>query len=471
MGQISSYDPKKTYTSPLAGLGEELANSTVPKGIGSFSPSKEKARRPNSGVLSHKRTNEAVGLEISHFNKDIPLSSVADIETARELRRLGFLPKEIIEYIELQKGGVVEERDKNEVLSKTNKADEKVISNNQNNTSLGMVATTTESVPVSDTEKRRRHHMRIIRRKVEKGTIEHIPLPKVLKGSVTGVLRGKKIRPHTSTHNKIIPPVIPIPEEEKSAPEITAKSIINTSTPIIVPKHSFMGVFPTQNIANKKPTAINPLTRITHKDLLGDKDEQPVVIKNTTTTAEPNIKDAPAPPQQTKMEMKVRTVGKLFKILEDRFATTEEWAGPTANSVSVHHSLSNTFGDNLSVKNTESWRDLVQSESSKKFLNDIATMNEELLISKYIPSYANSGNPSSWSTVSEFDAFEILQNPNPVYGLTDEQRLSVSELITHMEELTAKTKLNIKISPKLTIHMLYEQVRRNIASLDKLEQN
>ncbi len=94
-------------------------------------------------------------------------------------------------------------------------------------------------------------------------------------------------------------------------------------------------------------------------------------------------------------------------------------------------------------------------------------MNEKDLITKYVPSYANTSNPSSWASVSNFDAYEILHNPDNVYGLTDQQRLEVSQLILLMQKLILATKSTLDITQGITIHTLYDETRRAIASADK----
>lgn len=94
-------------------------------------------------------------------------------------------------------------------------------------------------------------------------------------------------------------------------------------------------------------------------------------------------------------------------------------------------------------------------------------MTEKDLIIKYVPSYANTNNPSSWTAVSDFDAFEILNNPEHVYGLSDQQRLEVSNLIHLMVKLTQATNTVVTLTKGITVHMLYEQTKKTVALADK----
>lgn len=112
-------------------------------------------------------------------------------------------------------------------------------------------------------------------------------------------------------------------------------------------------------------------------------------------------------------------------------------------------------------------------------------MNEKDLITKYVPSYVNPNNPSSWASVSNFSVYEILNGEEGVYGLMHDARLEISTLIKYLGEIDEATdkampikKFNnsmttyqdyIADNPKLTLHDYYEEVRRRIAEADKQE--
>lgn len=112
-------------------------------------------------------------------------------------------------------------------------------------------------------------------------------------------------------------------------------------------------------------------------------------------------------------------------------------------------------------------------------------MSEKDLITKYVPSYVNPNNPSSWASVSSFSANEIINGGEDVYGLMHDARLEISTLLNHLgkidEEvdkvLPPKKYTNAMTTyqdyftdnPKLTIHDYYEEVRRRIAEADKKE--
>ena len=112
-------------------------------------------------------------------------------------------------------------------------------------------------------------------------------------------------------------------------------------------------------------------------------------------------------------------------------------------------------------------------------------MNEKDLITKYVPSYVNPNNPSSWASVSNFSVYEILNGEEGVYGLMHDTRLEISTLIKHLGEIdeaadkampvkkfttsSATYQDYITDNPKLTLHDYYEEVRRRIAEADKQE--
>jgi hypothetical protein len=113
-------------------------------------------------------------------------------------------------------------------------------------------------------------------------------------------------------------------------------------------------------------------------------------------------------------------------------------------------------------------------------------MNEKDLITKYIPSYVNTNNPSSWASISAFSAYEILNGKEGVYGLMHDTRFEISTLLKHLgtiDEATDAAMPTKKYSnsmttyhdylsdnPTMTIHEYYEEVRRRVAEANKNEQ-
>lgn len=111
-------------------------------------------------------------------------------------------------------------------------------------------------------------------------------------------------------------------------------------------------------------------------------------------------------------------------------------------------------------------------------------MSEKDLITKYVPSYVNPNNPSSWASVSAFSAYEIMNGPENVYGLMHDTRLEISTLLKNLGEIdeavdVAQTVKKYTVdnltsyeeyfseNPKMTIHEYYEEILRRIAEADK----
>jgi hypothetical protein len=114
-------------------------------------------------------------------------------------------------------------------------------------------------------------------------------------------------------------------------------------------------------------------------------------------------------------------------------------------------------------------------------------MTEQELITKYVPSYVNPNNPSSWASVSAFSAYEVLNGAEGVYGLLHDARLEISTLLKYLGEIDEATDAAMPVkkynnsmttyheylsdNPKLTVHDYYEEVRRRIAEADKNQKN
>lgn len=134
----------------------------------------------------------------------------------------------------------------------------------------------------------------------------------------------------------------------------------------------------------------------------------------------------------------------------------------------------------------KSWREFLDSGDMSQFAHDLMTMSEEDFITKSVPEYVNPSNPSSWSSVSSFNANEIFNSPNAVYGLTSEQRGEVSSLLKNLGIIDQTVDMNLAHKkygvapsylanyqdyfekyPKVTVHMYHGEVRSRVAMADK----
>lgn len=192
-------------------------------------------------------------------------------------------------------------------------------------------------------------------------------------------------------------------------------------------------------------------------------------------------------PENTNEE-KTKSVGKLFD------TRTKNCGGDwryLAVATPMHTNKTDILEDHLIPKDIHmeqipSWRELSAIDSVSTFLNELNKINEESLITKYVSSYVNPNNPSSWASVSDFSAYEIIGGPESVYGLMPDARLEVSTLLKYLGVIdeatdfaqTVKKYSNgkfhnyqdyISLNPKLTIHDYYEEIRKRIADADKYE--
>ncbi len=141
---------------------------------------------------------------------------------------------------------------------------------------------------------------------------------------------------------------------------------------------------------------------------------------------------------------------------------------------------------NMHMEQIASWRDSSRIQEISDFIKSLSTLTEEQLIAKHTPSYVTPTNPSSWSSVSNFSANEIIHGGESVYGIMSDTRLEISTLLKYLGTIDEETdKLQsvrkyigtdihtyqeyISLNPKLTIHDYYEEMRRRIAEADKKE--
>lgn len=220
----------------------------------------------------------------------------------------------------------------------------------------------------------------------------------------------------------------------------------------------------TSNITTQENT--QPITREVEP-------EKKDVGEKTSQTLEQDISTNRENTPNLESQEKIHAVGKVLDTFSQRYSTSEEWGGPTAKSVrgaNKQNEIEMALSSGLSTKQTESWRDSQSLEGLEVFSNDITTLSLELLISKYVPSYVTTTNPSSWSQVSAFDSYEILNNPTTtLYGLDTDQRHEVSLLVSNMDKIIIATHSKSTSNQGVTIALLYDEVKRSIASADKLE--
>jgi hypothetical protein len=140
----------------------------------------------------------------------------------------------------------------------------------------------------------------------------------------------------------------------------------------------------------------------------------------------------------------------------------------------------------LETKAQKSWQDKLGAEATVLRNKFISNVNEKDLITEYVPTYVNPNNPSSWASISAFNASEILHGGEGVYGLMRDTRFEISTLLKQLGEIDERVdeamtekKFNnsmttyneyLSDNPSITIHDYYEEVRRRIAEADKNEQ-
>ncbi len=217
-----------------------------------------------------------------------------------------------------------------------------------------------------------------------------------------------------------------------------------------------------------------------HAPVIEEK-SQPIV----TPEANPIPIETPGTLEKKQM---LASVAKVFDTFNPRFGTNwKKWAVPLALVVKDDVVDINKIIDGQQSQ-LVSWRESPRTQELSSFLSDITTLSEEQLITKYIPSYVDLNNPSSWASVSGFSAYEIINGEEGVYGLTSDRRLEISSLLKQLgtidEELDA-TRITgkyaskgirtyqdyISLNPKYTIHEYYDEIRKGIASADNRTTN
>lgn len=183
----------------------------------------------------------------------------------------------------------------------------------------------------------------------------------------------------------------------------------------------------------------------------------------------------------------------VASVLNSLLVTREDsrsLSGPSSKSVHRKEDMSKTL-ENLAQKPTESWVDTIKNdEKILTLITDLKLSNfeEKDFITKYVPSYVDPNNPSSWASVSNFSVHEIIHGSEGIYGLTDQARSEISFLIKRHGTIDQATDISQEIkkygnegfsnyeeyilsNQKLTIHDYYNEVRSRIASAEKKEHN
>ena len=429
MGHISSSSDKKRYIPPYSRLSAELASGIIPAGVGSFSPTKTKEWKNTDKAISHIDAKDVGKHEIRKAGKDSVLFAGDDIRTAQELRRIGFTPEQIIEYIKVQKeNGVKTIREENIA--------QKVL-----NRRIHL--------------KNKAHHAGVIK----KG-IKPIIIPKEVK------LVARESEPIRKDGNKsrINDVVIPSANSIKINPEKIVPKKVMVSSVVSTPHTISMPSAPRKDVVTKNP--VMPIPAQT-------KQEKPVRSIEERFNIQPAEKII-----SKESERRIRAVEIVFNLRTKGKGWEEISQALPIKANTAQEELH--LPSNLHIERLHSWRDEEGIQKIIDFVSDITTLNEEQLITKYVPTYVvNVDNPSLWSSISNFSAYEIINGPEAVYGLTTDRRLEISSLIKNLgtiDETISREKYNggkyvdykgyILKNSKLTIHEYYEHVRRIIAQAD-----
>lgn len=190
--------------------------------------------------------------------------------------------------------------------------------------------------------------------------------------------------------------------------------------------------------------------------------------------------------QKLETSPKTEEVRKLIETITPFYGTNwARWATPTSHTSLNTNEVEQVIPPGLTVEKISTWRDSPEIQKISAFINDIANIESEKdLITKYIPSYVNPNNPSSWVSVSMFSTNEILNADEGVYGLMHDTRLEISSYLQQLGTIDEATdfaqpaqkyianrlpnyQAYLSLNTKFTVHDYYEEVRKRIAEADK----
>lgn len=212
----------------------------------------------------------------------------------------------------------------------------------------------------------------------------------------------------------------------------------------------------------------------------------------------PTVETVPVPPTENKINIetnvsqdkaeRTKAVASLFDVVtKSRGNNWMNLAVPISFGVTNNNPHEDQMiPQNMHMEQIISWRESPRIKEISDFINSLSKLTEEQLIAKYTPSYVTPSNPASWSSVSGFSANEIIHGEESVYGIMHDTRLEISTLLKNLGTIDEETDglqplrkytgtdINtyqeyISLSPKLTIHDYYEEIRRRIVEADKKE--
>lgn len=550
MGQITPSSEKKSYIPLYSDLGAELNGAIIPKNVGVFHPTKQKGKKGTGWTTNYQGTRQVGGHEVRATKNSFQESYDYDTESVRKLRQMGFSPEQILKYFELKKETHrIQEKPinnpENEAVSIKN---EKTLAPKEEIIPASTKETEINTILESKQKREMDLHIKIIT-----GRSKSVIVPKTIgmEAGNANILNKEGSRKNTLT---ILRPFLK--EKNTNTEQLTQPQSqpIHEATAFISPE-SITPITPTstnsveslpKELSPKKIVPINPVSTTegkeqngvvlpvseiketslteeaqttTEKTTTGDSLSSDTLSEPITTTLQEAIqnpsqekeKDLPPneqthqKPQQNELaqnptgisqekERKLKAAQAVGEVLLARgkyLTSSAKWSGPKASDVRVV-SHDNTLDTALAIKQRESWEDSPKIQGIRPFLNDLTSLNEEALFTKYVPLYINPNNPSSLASVSGFSAHEIIHGSETVYGLPHDTRLEISGLLKYLgtiDEITDSVQtvkkygagklysyqdyltFNPKLATQITIHEYYEEVRKRIAEADKIENN
>ncbi len=255
--------------------------------------------------------------------------------------------------------------------------------------------------------------------------------------------------------------------------------------------------------ANKK----EPSKPVTPKDITPRKEPEIRTIptssvpENTHTPLEatpPVTRPSEAPQTTTSPEQakkKFMAVNKLFDTLSveriKKFGKSWKVFAVVAAALygagyfGAAHSKEKEVRGPLTLEQAVSWKDFLKTNEEIQSLKDLVGKDELGFVNfmkKYAPlANLDTNNPSTIEALSTMECVKLLNSPEIVYGLNDEQRQQVCNVVRKLEKLIQATEAGKNMSPtfthqafaytnpKTTITQLYDMAREAVAKAELLE--
>lgn len=176
--------------------------------------------------------------------------------------------------------------------------------------------------------------------------------------------------------------------------------------------------------------------------------------------------------RKSELEKKKRSVGNLLKTITSARhkipGNTRQIIVYTSIAVASMVALQQSHNNKEGLRTPQtageavSWKDSL-GEDERNFLKDLIgdeKLNFINLAKKYAPSVKiDPNNPSTVRALSEFECKKLLDSPDPVYGLTPEQRVEVCRIVRHFERIVQAADRNKKGgNPSFAIPSPYQYV-------------